>query len=82
MAHSRTKIRIETSKEAMDFCAILNKDGTADKYTIENFDCSYVIDARSYLGVLYASAEMGELYLVNCTHDGAIPSEISIKFSI
>lgn len=77
MAHTRTQILIETPKQAQAFVSMLNSDGTADKYVLENFDCSYVIDARSLLGVIYAYSEFeGPTYLVNATNDGVYPTDV------
>lgn len=75
--NSRARIRIDTYKEAVEFVSILNKDGTADKYVLENFTGSYIVNARSLLGVVYASGEFdGKIFLVNTTHDGVYPREI------
>lgn len=75
MEHVRAMIRLETNREVMDFVQTVNRDGTIDKYFLENFDGSLRVDARSYLGVLYASAEFGAdgLYLVNGTTGAQIP---------
>lgn len=73
----RARIRLETSATVNDFVRELNSDGTINKYTIENEDGSYRVNARSYLGVLYASAEFkGVLYLVNETNDDPFPAFI------
>jgi hypothetical protein len=70
----RARIRLETSSQVTDFVRELNSDGTINKYTIENSDGTYRVNARSYLGVLYASAEFkGILYLVNETNNDPFP---------
>lgn len=73
----RARIRLETSANVNDFVRELNSDGTINKYTIENEDGTYRVNARSYLGVLYASAEFkGILYLVNETSNDPFPAFI------
>ena len=75
MAHPRAKIRLDTSKEVMNFVREINSDGTVIRYTIENQDGSYRVSARSLLGVLYASAEFGGyLYLVNESTEDDFPA--------
>lgn len=75
MPHTRARIRFDSTKQINDFVRQLNSDGTTQKFTLESFDCQYRADARSYLGVIYASAEFGdEMYLVNETKDGEFPS--------
>ena len=74
----RAKIRLHTSAEVNKFVSELNADGTIIRYSIENEDGNYRVSARSYLGVLYASAEWGgNLYLVNETEDGVFPSFVN-----
>lgn len=76
--HSRAHIRLDTTSSIADFVKILNSDGSIDKYVIENFDSSSVVNARSYLGVLYMSVEYNDnMYLVNLTNDGTFPYEIN-----
>jgi len=75
--HSRAKVSIERPDEAEKFVRMLNSDGSTDKYVLENFDGSLRIEARSLLGVVYASVEWaGETYLVNLTNDNVYPSGI------
>lgn len=73
----RAKIRLDTSAAVASFVREINSDGSLIKYSIENADGSYRINARSYLGVLYASAEFhGELYLINESGSDELPSFI------
>lgn len=72
----RANIQIIGTEEIKDFVATLNHDGTADKYILQNFDGSFTVDARSYLGALYASAEFGDIFLLNLTNDGKFPNGI------
>lgn len=72
------KIRLETSKDVVNFVSTVNADGTIVRYTITNEDGSYRVNARSYLGVLYASAEFGGiLYLVNETNENEFPNWVN-----
>lgn len=72
----RANLTLDTATEIAEFVSILNSDGTISKYSLENFDGSYTVNARSYLGVLYATAEFGNLYLVNNDMDGVFPNGI------
>ena len=73
----RTKIRLETNKDVANFVSKINADGSIDKYVVEDAEGHHRVDARSYLGMLYASAEFaGNMFLVNETEDGKFPSFI------
>ena len=73
----RTKIRLETNNEVVSFVSQLNTDGSIDKYIVEDETGNCRVNARSYLGMVYASAEFaGHLYLVNETEDGKFPAFI------
>lgn len=75
MSHIRAEIILDKTNDVIDFVQAMNKE--TNTYTIENEDCSLTVDAKSYLGVLYASADFrGSLYLVNKTSDGFFPSFI------
>ena len=77
-AHSRAKVCLDRPEDAEKFVKLLNSDGTTDKYILENFDGTLKVDARSMLGVIYASVEWaGETYLVNVTRDSVYPSGIT-----
>lgn len=72
MSHSRAEIILDKTNDVVNFVQNMNKE--EDKYIIENEDCSLSVDAKSYLGVFYASAEFrSPLYLVNKTNDGTFP---------
>ena len=70
--HRRMPINITTQKQGFEFIkdiAVLN-----DSFSLENFDGTARVDARSMMGVLYAIAEMtDDMYLVNNTNDGEFP---------
>jgi len=73
----RTKIRLETNKDVANFVSKINADGSIDKYVVEDAEGHHRVNARSYLGMLYASAEFaGNMFLVNETEDGKFPSFI------
>lgn len=73
--HSRTKIRLDTVNQIDTFVRNLNSDGTTYKYILESFDGKKRVDARSFLGCVYASSDFGgEIFLVNETEDGHYPS--------
>lgn len=75
--HARAHIRLNTMNEIKSFVELLNTDGTADRYTIENANGSLRINARSIEGVIYAAVDYNdETYLVNETNDGVYPSGI------
>ena len=74
---TRTKIRLETNSAVTNFVRMLNSDGSIDKYIVEDEESTHRVDARSYLGVVYASAEFADnMYLVNETEDGKFPTFI------
>lgn len=74
---TRTRIRLETNSEVTAFVSKLNADGSIDKYVVEDAEGHHRVNARSYLGMLYASAEFaGNMFLVNETEDGKFPSFI------
>lgn len=75
--YSRTHIRINGTVEATNFVSMLNANGTADKYIIEDFSGVQRANARSLLGVIYAMSDFNdEMYLVNLTNNGVYPSFI------
>ena len=70
----RTKIRLETNKEVVAFIQQLNTDGSIDKYVVEDSSGRHRVNARSYLGMIYASAEFADnMFLVNETEEGKFP---------
>lgn len=71
--HIRAHIRLMTNEDIAKFmAAISNLD---DTYSIEDFDGIQRANAKSTLGVMYATCDFGnQLYLVNETNDGHFPS--------
>jgi hypothetical protein len=73
--HVRAHIHFNTTSEAADFVKELNSDGTTNKYTLENFNGTSRVNARSLLGVIYAMTEHDDnIFIVNNTIDGYFPS--------
>ena len=72
----RAEIQLTTTQDIADFVSIINMDGTPNHYAITNEDGSLSVNARSYLGMLYAATEFEYLYLVNQTEDGEFPKGI------
>jgi len=82
MNHIRAHIRLMNNQEAVEFVSLLNSDGTATKYSLENFDGSYRVNARSFLGVVYFCTEHNDdTYLVNDTDTQELPNCIN-KFRV
>lgn len=76
--HGRCRISLETPQQVEEFVQKLNSDGSIDKYFLENFDGTARVDARSYLGAVYASADFGgQIFLVNDTEDSKYPSFVT-----
>lgn len=74
----RARIRLDTVGSVDDFVRRLNSDGTTNKYVVESMTGKHRVDARSYLGMIYASAEFGDhLYLINETEDGVFPAWVN-----
>lgn len=75
MAYTRAQLNLDTSRSVNEFVQEINSDGTTNKYTFEDFDGTHRVNARSFLGALYASCEFGgKIFLVNETEDGYFPS--------
>ena len=73
MSHVRAQINVTTQTELLKL--ISNLSNLDDIFTVENFNGSIRVNARSIMGMLYITAECGDqLYLVNNTHNGVFPS--------
>ena len=73
MSHVRAQINVTTQTEILKL--ISNLSNLDDTFTVENFNGSIRVNARSIMGMLYITTECGDqLYLVNNTHDGVFPS--------
>lgn len=74
----RARIRLDLMSEVADFVRQLNADGSINKYVVEDLEGKHRVNARSYLGMIYASAEFGDhMFLVNETEDGVFPAFIN-----
>lgn len=72
--YTRAHIRFNTTEEVTKFVTEINSDGTANKYTIEDFTGKTRVNARSLFGIIYAMTEYCDnMYLVNETVDGYFP---------
>lgn len=69
----RAEIQLTTAQDVADFVSVINTDGTPNHYAISNEDGTLYVNARSYLGILYATTEFGRIFLVNQTEDGKFP---------
>lgn len=56
---------------------ITKKEYDNSKYRVETADGSRAVNAKSYIGMMYMSAEHSkEMYLVNETENGVFPAEL------
>ena len=70
---ARAHIQLGTQSEVMTFVSALTK--YEDHFSIENWQGNHRVNAKSVIGVMYTMMDFpAELYLVNDTHDGFIPS--------
>jgi len=75
--HIRAHIQLTTLADINNFVNELNKDNFTNCYTLENFDGSLRVNARSIHGIIYAASDYNdEMFLVNESNDGAFPSSI------
>lgn len=73
MNYTRAEINLDTVQKVREFVALINSDGTTDRYVLESADGTYRADARSLLGVMYAAGDYKGIYLVNTSNDGKYP---------
>ena len=74
-SHVRAKIELSSRENIIDFIYALC-DGSTDFFSIENFNSTMKVNARSILGVIYAVTEFDALFLINDTTDGRFPASI------
>ena len=73
VVRARAHIQLNTQAEVMAFVSSLSK--FEDHFSIENWKGNHRVNAKSVIGVMYTMMDFpAELYLVNDTHDGFIPS--------
>lgn len=71
--HSRAHIELKSQMDVVEFIQKLIR--FKDNFSIENKNATTRINAKSILGVILAMYEhAGEMYLVNDSNDGFIPS--------
>lgn len=71
--HSRAHIRLNSQTEVIAFIQELCKQD--DSFSIENMNGNHRVNAKSVIGVMYTMLDFPEeLYLVNDTNNGVIPS--------
>lgn len=71
---TRAHIRLHTEVEIQRFINALAASGCDDAFSIEDDKGHHRSNARSFLGVLYASSEFCDhMYLINDTNDGVFP---------
>ena len=69
----RAQIRLDTQQKILDFTNYLNNE--VGRYSVEDVSGERRVDARSLLGLIYASGDFGdEMYLVNETDNGYFPN--------
>ena len=67
MGHVRAQLRIMNNQDAVQLVSILNSDGTADKYVIEDYEGNHRVSARSLLGVMYMGTASSDSAIQNST---------------
>ena len=71
--YTRAHIRLSSQTEVIAFIQELCKHD--DSFSIENKSGNHRVNAKSVIGVMYTMLDFPEeLYLVNDTNDGVIPS--------
>ena len=71
--HVRAHIRLSSQAEVMTFVQGLSKFN--DNFSIESRNGMHRVNAKSVIGVMYTMFDFPEeMYLVNDTRDGFIPS--------
>lgn len=72
----RAQIRLDTQQKILDFTNYLNNE--TGRYSVEDVSGERRVDARSLLGLIYASGDFGdEMYLVNEANNGCFPNFVN-----
>lgn len=75
--HIRAHVRIDTQTKVLEFIMALCDGKITDHFDLENFEATQRVNARSLLGVVYATTEFPDnIYLVNTDNDGVFPVSI------
>ena len=73
----RMKLVLATVEAVNAFMNVMSKQD--DEYLLENETGSIRVSAKSQIGVLYMTTEIGNsFFLVNMTHDGMFPDMLSV----
>ncbi len=76
MPHTRARIRLNNQADAMGLVQVLSNYD--DGFSIENFNGDRRVNAKSIIGVMYATLDFNdEMFLVNDTN-GGIPSAVDV----
>lgn len=59
----RNKIRLDTSSDVREFIKIVDGIPSNVKITVSDGTGDFIVNGRSFLGLLYASAEFPELWI-------------------
>lgn len=70
--HSRAHIALSTDGDIINFIKAAQQE--SDNYVVEDFEGVKRVSARSMLGMMYAVAEFGQLFIVNLSENGYIPA--------
>ena len=76
--YTRAHIRLSSMDEVGAFVKMMMTSTPVEsQYRVETADGSRAVNARSYVGMIYMSAEhSNEMYLVNETNNGVFPVEL------
>lgn len=70
--HIRAEFTLNNQSEVLNFISVMTK--VDDRFIVEDKSGNERVNARSILGLLYASTEFDKMYLVNETHNGTFPA--------
>lgn len=73
--YTRTEIVLNTDNDINTMIRLAMDH--PDELVLENYDRTRRVSANSMLGVMYAAAEFGKVYLVNVTNDANIGTEFN-----
>lgn len=74
MGYIRAKIELDKTNDVVNFVQQISK--LEDNFIVEDFSGAFSVNAKSYLGMLYASADFMDMFIVNKTNDGVFPGFI------
>ena len=78
MSDIRTRAHIQLSSQNEVLTLVQELSRLNDNFSIENRTGKHRVNAQSVIGVMYTVLDFpDELFLVNDTHDGVIPSFVN-----